>query len=117
MLLADMYEKSGDIPRAISYLTSAYDLDKKKRGTLYHIAYLQQQSGNELVALEICRDGLKLFPDYADMAVLAGTIAFSHQRIDDAEQLFSIGAKNGSPGAVVGLTNIRNWRKARAVVQ
>ena len=40
MLLADLYEKSGDIPRAISYLTMAFDLDNTKQWTLYRIALL-----------------------------------------------------------------------------
>jgi tetratricopeptide (TPR) repeat protein len=114
MLLADIYEKSGDLSRAISYLTMAFDLDITKRWTLYRIALLQQQSGNQLVALETCRDGIRRFPDFADIAVLAGTIAFDRQRIDDAEQFFSQGAKNGSPTAVVGLTNVRAWRKAHS---
>ncbi len=111
LLLADLYEKAGDIPRSISYLTMAFDLDKTKQWTLYRIALLQQQSGNQLVALETCRDGMKRFPNFADMAVLAGSIAFDRQRIDEAEQFFSLGAKNGSPSAVVGLTNVRTWRK------
>jgi len=111
-LLADLYEKTNDIPRAISYLSMAFDLDKTKEWTVYRIALLQQQSGNQLVALETCRDGLRRFPNFADIAVLAGTIAFERQRIDDAEQFFTQGSKNGSPAAVVGLTNVRNWRKA-----
>jgi tetratricopeptide (TPR) repeat protein len=112
MLLVDLYEKSGDLSRAISCLTMALDLDTTKRWTLYRIALLQQQSGNQLVALETCREGMKRFPDFAEVAVLAGTIAFDRQRIDEAEKFFSQAAKNGSPAAVVGLTNVRAWRKA-----
>lgn len=112
LLLADLYEKAGDIPRSISYLTMGFGLDTTKQWTLYRIAQLQQQSGNQLVALETCRDGMKRFPNFADMAVLAGSIAFDRERIDEAEAFFSRGAKNGSPSAVVGLANVRAWRNA-----
>lgn len=111
-LLADLYEKSGDLSRAISYLGMAFEIDKTKQWTLYRIALLQQQSGNQLIALETCRDGVRLFPKFADIDVLAGSIAFERQRIDEAEDFFTQGSKNGSPAAVVGLANVRNWRKA-----
>ena len=113
-LLANLYEKSGDLSRAISYLTMAFEIDTTKQWTLYRIALLQQQSGNQLVALETCRAGAKRFPKFADIAVLAGTIAFERERIDEAEGFFTLGSKNGSPAAVVGLANVRSWRKAHA---
>ncbi|HMD68730.1 MAG TPA: tetratricopeptide repeat protein [Chitinivibrionales bacterium] len=112
LLLADLYEKARDVSRSISYLAMAFNLDTTKQWTLHRIAQLQLQFGNQLVALETCRDGMRRFPNFADMAVLAGSIAFDRQRIDEAEQFFSLGAKNGSPSAVVGLTNVHNWRKA-----
>jgi tetratricopeptide (TPR) repeat protein len=112
MILADLFEKKGDISRAIYELNLAFSLDKTKRWTFYRIILLQQQSGNELVALETCREGLKLFPDFGEMAALAGSIAFDRGRIDDAEALFKQGAEHGCPAAVVGLTNVSNWRKA-----
>jgi tetratricopeptide (TPR) repeat protein len=117
MLLADLYEKAGDANRAIYELYQAFNLDKSRRWTLYRITLLQQQSGNELVALETCREGLKLFPDFGEMAALAGSIAFDHERMDDAEALFNQGAAHGSPSSVVGLTNVRNWRKAHEAEQ
>jgi tetratricopeptide (TPR) repeat protein len=116
-LLADLAEKQGDIPRSIFYLNQAFDLDKTKRWTLYRVALLQQQSGSALVALETCRDGLTRFPDFADMAVLAGTISFERGRIDEAERFFNQGSQHGSPAAVVGLSNVRNWRKAHEAIQ
>ena len=112
-LLADQYEKIGDHSREIFYLNRAFELDKTKRWTLYRIAAIQSESGNDLVALETCRDGLHLFPDFADLAVLAGTISFQRERIEDAERFYTVGAQYGSPAAVVGLTNVRAWRKSR----
>jgi tetratricopeptide (TPR) repeat protein len=111
-LLSDLYEKKGDVAGAISYLSSAFDRDTTKQWVLYHIAQLQRQSGNPLVALEVCRDGLKRFPKFADMALLAGSIAFERDHIVEAEAFFAAAARNGSSAAVVGLENVRGWRKA-----
>ena len=116
-LLAELYEKKADLSRAIFYAKQAFDLDKTKRWTLYRVALLEQQSGSGLVALETCRDGLTRFPDFADMAVLAGTISFEHGRIDEAERFFTEGSRQGSPAAVVGLSNVRSWRRAHSSVQ
>jgi tetratricopeptide (TPR) repeat protein len=109
--LADLYEKKNDLSRSLFYLKSAYDIDKTKRSLLYRIAKLQQQAGSPLVAIETCKSGLDRFPDFADLAVLAGTIAFDRSNMNDAEKFFSQGARLGSPSAVVGLSNVRNWRR------
>ena len=114
-LLADLYEKPDDISRSISYLNMAFELDKTKQWTLYRIAVLLQQAGNQLSALETCRDGVRRFPKFADIAVLAGDIAFKREHIDEAEEYFKQGSKNGSPAAVIGLANVRNWRKAHTL--
>ncbi len=111
-LLSTLYEKAGDVSKAIFYLNQAFNLDKSKRWMLYHIAQLQQQSGNNLVALETCRDGLKQFPDFAELSVLAGTITFEYGRMEEAERFFTEGVKNGSAAAIVGLSNVRNRQKA-----
>jgi tetratricopeptide (TPR) repeat protein len=111
-LLAEIFEKKGDISKSIFYLNQSFEIDKSKKWTLYNIALMEKQNGNDLVSLETCRKGLELFPDFADMAVLAGTISFERERMDDAEQFFKIGARFGSPSAVVGLSNISNWRKS-----
>ncbi len=113
-LMADLYEKKGDPSREMYYLDQAFDLDKSKRWTLYRIANIQNSGGNDLVSLETCRDAMRQFPDFAEVAVLAGSIAFKHERIEEAERYYSQAVQLGSPAAVVGLSNVRNWRKAHA---
>ncbi len=111
-LIANVYEQKGDIDHVVYYLNEAFDLDPSKRWIMYQIASIQNNAGNSLVALETCREGLLQFPDFGELAVLGGTIAFERERIADAEYFFTQGEKCGNASAIVGLTNIRNWRKA-----
>jgi tetratricopeptide (TPR) repeat protein len=113
-LLAEIFEKKGNISKSIFYLNQSFNIDNSKKWTLYNIALMEKQSGNDLVALETCRKGMDLFPDFADMAVLAGTISFEREKIDEAEHFFKIGARFGSSSAIVGLSNVSNWRRAHA---
>jgi len=111
-LIANVYERKGDYSHVVYYLNEAFELDPSKRWVLFQIATIQNNSGNSLVALETCREGLLQFPDFGELAVLGGTIAFERERIADAEFFFTRGEKLGNASAIVGLTNVRNWRKA-----
>jgi tetratricopeptide (TPR) repeat protein len=111
LALADLYESAGNLERALFYLNRSYNLDKTKKWILYRIAAMQQKTGNDLVALETARNGCEMFPDFSPLAILAGTIAFSHGYLAEAEKYFGTAEKLGSPEAVVGLANVKNKRK------
>lgn|GEM_PF-721768 len=110
--LADLYESTGNLERALYYLDRSYNFDKSKKWTLYRIAGMQQKMGNQLVALETARTALEVFPDFPQLAILAGTISFSQGYLAEAEKYFGEAEKMGSPEAIVGLTNVKNKRKA-----
>jgi tetratricopeptide (TPR) repeat protein len=114
LALADLYETTGNLDRALYYLGRSYDYDKSKKWTLFRIVTMQQKMGDELVALETARSGLELFPDFSPLAVLAGTIAFSRGFLAEAEKYFTTAEKLGSPEAVAGLQNVKNQRKKLA---
>ena len=114
LALADLYESTGNPERALYYLDRSYNCDKTKKWTLYRIAALQQKTGNELVALETARGGCELFPDFSPLAVLAGTIAFAHGNLGEAEKYYAAAEKLGSPEAIAGLENVKNQRKKLA---
>jgi tetratricopeptide (TPR) repeat protein len=114
LALADLYETTGNLDRALYYLDRSYNFDKSKKWTLYRIVSTQQKIGNELVALETARGGLEMFPDFSPLTVLAGTIAFSRGFLGEAETYFTVGEKLGSPEAVAGLENVRSQRKRLA---
>jgi len=111
LALADLYESTGNLERALFYLDRSLAGDKSKKWTLYRIAVVQQKMGDELVALETARSGFETFPDFSPLAVLAGTIAFSHGYFGEAEKHFAAAVKLGSAEAVVGLQNVRNKRR------
>jgi tetratricopeptide (TPR) repeat protein len=116
-LLAGLYETGSDINRALYYLDLSFARDNGKRGTLLHIAQLQRTTGNDLVALETARDGMRRFPDFPDLALIAGSIAFDHGWLDEAERCFSVAAQHGSANAVIGIQNVKNRRAASATVR
>lgn len=112
LLLADLYEEMGDTARVLYELDRAFDSDRSGRWILYRKAQLQEKAGKRYVALATCKACLELFPDFSEIASLAGTIALEAGLIDEAEKLFVKGAALGSAASVVGLTNVRSLKKA-----
>jgi tetratricopeptide (TPR) repeat protein len=106
LLIADMYDEMGDLPRVLFYLQKSYTLDRNKN-TFYRIVQTQKNMGNDLVALETAMEGMIQFPDFIGLALEAGNIAFNRGILDKAEYCYTKAYKLGSPGAVVGLENVK----------
>jgi protein O-GlcNAc transferase len=117
LLIADLYDQAGDLPRALFYLQKSFDTDKKNKTTYFKIVQIQKRMGNDFVALETAKEGLLLFPDFADLALEAGNIAFNRGKLEDAEFCYDKAYKLGSPGAVVGLENVKIVRAQKALGQ
>ena len=111
LALADLYESTENLDRALYYLNRSYDFDKSKKWTLYRIVAMQQKLGNELVALETARSGLEMFPDFSPLTVLAGTIAFSRGFFGEAEKYFTIGEKRRKPRSRCGASKYKESEK------
>jgi tetratricopeptide (TPR) repeat protein len=114
LLLADLYEQQGELSRSLYCLRNAFALDNKNRWIYYRMVRIMQGMGNDLVALEEAKQGLAIFPNFADLALLAGNIAFANQRYEEAETLYTRARAHGSAGAIVGLENIRAIRNQTA---
>lgn len=112
LLLADIYEAEGKLDRALYYADKAFESDPEKRWLLYRTVVLQQSMGNSNVALDRARRGLELFPDFSELSLLAGTLAFGQELYDRAEYYYSLAGRYGSAQAVVGLENVRIMRGA-----
>lgn len=106
LLIADMYQQTGDLPRVLFYLQQSYDIDRN-RNTFYRMVQTQKRMGNDLVALETAMEGMRLFPKFAGLALEAGNIAFNRGMFAKAEFCYSKAYALGSPGAVIGLENIK----------
>jgi tetratricopeptide (TPR) repeat protein len=116
LLISDIYDQAGDLPRSLFYLQKSFEIDKKKN-TYFRIVQAIKRMGNDFVALETSMEGMSLFPDYPDLAIEAGNIAFSRGLLEKAEFCYQKAYALGSPGAVIGLENVRIMRvnKARAL--
>jgi len=115
LLIADIYDQAGDLPRSLFYLQKSFEIDKKNKNTFFRIVRLQKRMGNDFVALETALEGMLQFPDFADLALEAANIAFNRGRLEQAEFCYSKAYALGSPGAVVGLENVRIVRAEKAM--
>lgn len=115
LLIADIYDQDNDLTRALFFLQKASELDRKNRNIDYRIVQTQKRMGNELVALETAMEAMTRFPNFSGLALEAGNIAFSQGILEKAEFCYSKAYELGSPGAVVGLENVKIIRSQRAL--
>ncbi|MBN1128198.1 MAG: tetratricopeptide repeat protein [Chitinispirillaceae bacterium] len=115
LLIADIYDQADDLPRSLFYLNKSFDLDTKNKTTFYRIVQTHKRMGNDFVALETALEGMRLFPQYTDLAIEAGNIAFNRGKLEEAEFCYSKAYALGSPGAVVGLENVKIVRTQKAL--
>ncbi len=107
VLLADIFESENDLEKALYYLQQSYEKDSSNKWVFYRIVLLHQKMGNTMVALEQAKRGVELMPDFAELSLFAGNLAFQLEKYEEAERYYTIARNNGSAGAVVGLENIR----------
>jgi tetratricopeptide (TPR) repeat protein len=108
LLLADISESGKDLVRARYYLRKSFEKDTTRQWTYYRFVALDEKAGNMLLALEEAENGVKRFPRFAELALLAGTISFKLEKFDKARRYFEIARDNGSAHGVIGLTNVRS---------
>lgn len=111
LLISDIYDKMDDLPRVLFYLQKSFDIDRKNKNTFYRIVQIQKKMGNDLVALETAMEGLSYFPKFTTLAIEAGNLAFNQRLLEKAEYCYKKAEDLGSPGAVVGLENVRIVRE------
>lgn len=106
-LKADIYEDLNKIDQACFYLKRVFDLSPNNKWALFRLSILQQRIGNINSALENAEKGVSLFPEFKDMALLAGNCAFEQKKYSKAEYYYNKASKLGSAEAIIGLENIR----------
>ncbi len=110
--LSEIAQKQGDLKQALYYARESFSQEEKK-WTAYRIVTLTNDMGNPNVALYEVDEALKIYPDFGELALLGGKIAFDIQLYEKARQFFSIAAKQGMPGGIVGLENVRTVSENR----
>jgi tetratricopeptide (TPR) repeat protein len=107
LLKAEIYEASQDLEKALFYLSTAFNKKRNDRWLLYRIVSLYLDMGKDLMALQQAAIGLEQFPDFAELAVLAGEICFKNQKYEESKRFFTIAKMNGSALGERGLQNLR----------
>lgn len=115
VLKSEIARKTGDESRELYFLRKAFEADKSNKWILYRIVESLIESDNKLVALEEIEKGLDYFPQFAELAILGGNIAFQLENLNQAERLYMKARNNGNPNAVIGLENIRVMRMQMAM--
>ena len=108
LILAQLAEDADDPVRSRYYLQKSFEKDTTKQWTYYRFVELDRKTGNLLLALEEAEEGVRRFPRFAEMALLAGTIAYKLENFDKARRYFEIARDNGGSRGIVGLENLRN---------
>lgn len=104
--LSEIAEMQGDLQQALYYAREAFAQERSK-WLIYRIVSLTLEMGTDHVALQHALQGLEIFPEFGDLALLGGKIAFELEQYGQAEHLFSVAAAQGMAGGVIGLENIR----------
>lgn len=105
--LADIYEKQSDYSKALFCFKEIFNMDSTNRWSIYRICLLHEKMGNDMVAIEEAQKGLRCFPDFMELALYAGNLAFKLEKLLDAEHYYTMARNMGSPGALSGLENVR----------
>lgn len=115
LLIADIYDQADELPRVLFYLQKSFEIDPKNKNTYFRIVLTHERMGNDFVALETAVEGMALFPEFSDLALRAGNIAFRLGLLEQAEHCYTKAYELGSSGAVIGLENVKIVRKQHAL--
>ena len=104
--LAECAIRMQDTTRALFYLQQSLERDPARRSTLYQIALLLHAIKNDALAIEYINNGLSRFADYADLAMLGGTISLTQKNLGTALHFFAKARALGSAAAIAPLREV-----------
>lgn len=107
-LKADIYESIKEYEKARYYLNKVFNADPQRRWILFRLAQLFKDDGSLYSALETAEQGVRLFPDFKEISLLAGNCAFELNDFPKAEHYYTIAKNNGAAGGIAGLHNVEN---------
>lgn len=110
-ILANIYEQQENYEKSLYYLQQVFQLKPTQKWIFYKTIEFLQKMGNDFVAFEEAKKGVRLFPKFAELALVAGNLAFKQEYLNEAEKYYLIAKSNGSAGAIVGLENVKIMRE------
>jgi len=73
----------------------------------YKIIEISSLTGKPLLAIDYAHTALQQYPDFGELALLAGNIAFNTSQWDHAEQFYRQASRSGEARGLIGLQNIK----------
>lgn len=105
-LLAELAEEQGKFNEALSWWRKVIDAFPEERWASYKYVSLLAKQEIVLLALEEADDALAKYPDFGEMALLAGSIATDAGLLDRASRHFMRAWELGISDGLVGLQNL-----------
>jgi tetratricopeptide (TPR) repeat protein len=87
-LLAECYQSLKMFDEALSVLSQYEKIKGETAESASKKAYVFMQQGEYDKALYMVRKGLDLYPNFFDLSILAGEIAFKQERFDEAKDFY-----------------------------
>jgi predicted Zn-dependent protease len=105
-LLAGIADVKGEAEKAAYLYRKESELAPDNRVALYNLVGALNKSGHGLLALETAREALRRFGDAADLAVLAGNIAFERKCMREAGEFYKRAYSLNDARGLIGLRNV-----------
>jgi tetratricopeptide (TPR) repeat protein len=113
-LLAGIAEVRGEFEKSAFLYRKEIDLAPDNRLARYNFVNALNKCGHGLLALETAREALRQFDDYADVAILAGTIAFERSDTREAGRFYQKAYSLGDARGLIGLQNVAKLARGSA---
>ena len=106
-LLGSIAEINEDWKYAMRCYRRQIEISPNNKWAWYKMIEITSISGKPLLAIDYARTALKRYPDFGELALMAGNIAFNNNQLDHAERFYMQASRNGEARGLVGLQNIR----------
>jgi tetratricopeptide (TPR) repeat protein len=106
ILLAELSEEQGKLNEALSWWRKVMDAFPEERWASYKYVSLLARQQTVLLALEEADEALEKYPDFGEMALIAGSIATDAGLLDRASRYFMRAWELGFADGLVGLQNL-----------
>ncbi len=105
-LLAGIAEVRGEMEKSAFLYRKEIERAPDNRVAHYNLVNALNKSGHGLLAIETAREALRRFDEYADLAILAGNIAFERSDLREAGKFYQKAYALKDARGLIGLQNV-----------
>jgi tetratricopeptide (TPR) repeat protein len=110
-LLAGIAEVRGETEKSAFLYRKEIECEPDNRGAYFSLVNALYKCGHGLLALETAGIALRKFDNYADLALLAGNIAFERKYTKEAGKFYQKAYSLGDARGLIGLQNVVKTNK------